>query len=39
MVSCKNMTTGAQTKLPLADAILLIRDDLAERNKGKFIVG
>ena len=38
MVSCKNMTTGAQTKLPVADAILMIREDLAERNKGKVIV-
>ena len=39
MVSCKNMTTGAQTKLPVADAIVMIREDLAERNKGKIIVG
>ena len=38
MVSCKNMTTGAQTKLPVADAIVMIREDLAERNKGKVIV-
>ena len=38
MVSCKNMTTGAQTKLPVADAILMMREDLAERNKGKVIV-
>ena len=38
MVSCKNMTTGAQTKLPVADAIVMIRQDLAERNKGKVIV-
>lgn len=32
------MTTGAQTKLPVADAIVMIREDLAERNKGKVIV-
>ena len=38
MVSCKNMTTGAQPKLPVADAILMMREDLAERNKGKVIV-
>ena len=38
MVSCKNMTTGAQTKLPVADAIALIREDLAQRNKGTVIV-
>ena len=38
MVSCKNMTTGAQTKLPVADAIVMIRQDLAERNKGKVIM-
>ena len=38
MVSCKNMTTGAQTKLPVADAIVMIREDLAQRNKGTVIV-
>ena len=32
------MTTGAQTKLPVADAIALIREDLAQRNKGTVIV-
>ncbi len=37
MVSCKNMTTGAQTKLPVADAITMIREDLAARNQGKVI--
>ena len=38
MVSCKNMTTGAQTKLPVSEAIVLIREDLAQRNKGTVIV-
>ena len=37
MVSCKNMATGAQTKLPVSDAITMIREDLAERNQGKVI--
>ena len=37
MVSCKNMTTGAQTKLPVDDAITMIREDLAARNQGKVI--
>ena len=37
MVSCKNMTTGAQVKLPVDDAITMIREDLAERNQGKVI--
>ena len=37
MVSCKNMTTGAQTKLPVSDAITMIREDLAARNQGKVI--
>ncbi|MCI6568768.1 MAG: histidine--tRNA ligase, partial [Dysosmobacter sp.] len=34
MVSCKNMTTGAQVKLPVDDAITMIREDLAARNQG-----
>ena len=38
MVSCKNMTTGAQVKLPVDDAITMIREDLAARNQGKVIV-
>ena len=38
MVSCKNMTTGAQETLSLSDAITMIREDLAARNQGKVIV-
>ncbi|MBQ0037726.1 MAG: histidine--tRNA ligase [Clostridiales bacterium] len=38
VVSCKDMTTGEQTKLPFDETLARIRSGLAQRNKGCVIV-
>ncbi len=38
VVACKDMKTGEQTKLPLAETLALIQSGLAEKNKGAVIL-
>ena len=38
VISCKNMTSGEQVKLPFDEALALIRQGLAERNRGTVIL-
>ena len=38
VISCKDMTSGEQVKLPFDEALALIQRGLAERNQGKVIV-
>ena len=38
VVSCKDMTTGEQVKLPFAEALTFIQEGLARRNQGSVIV-
>ena len=38
VVSCKDMTTGEQIKLPSAEALTFIQEGLAKRNQGCVIV-
>ena len=38
VISCKDMTSGEQVKLPFNEALTLIQKGLAERNQGKVIV-
>ncbi len=39
VVTCKDMATGEQTKLPLAGTVARIRAGLAEKNSGAIILG
>lgn len=39
VVTCKDMATGEQTKLPLAGTVERIRAGLAEKNSGAIILG
>ena len=38
VVSCKDMVSGEQVKLPFAETLALIQKGLAEKNQGKVIV-
>ena len=38
LISCKDMTSGEQVKLPFDEALALIQKGLAEKNQGKVIL-